>query len=281
MRDNLSVGFPLGKSFVRGKVKVRPHNREKLMHEKKNTIIIVDDEPNIQKMLTILLEAENFKIVVSSGGKQAIRICASVKPDLILLDLELPDMNGKEVMKALRMWSQAPVIVLSANASDKEVADALNAGANDYVTKPFNVDVLLARINAALRTGAVREAGEPELRNGPLRMNLVRHEAFVNGTLIAFTPKEYDLLRFFMVNRGKMLTHKEILRAVWGAAHSDDTTYLRVYIGQIRQKIETTSAATPMIKTDPGIGYRMEIIPEQEADADPALAAASALSKPN
>jgi two-component system KDP operon response regulator KdpE len=249
------------------------------MHEKKNTILIVDDEPNIQKMLTILLEAENFKIVVSSGGKQAIRICASVKPDLILLDLELPDMNGKEVMKALRMWSQAPVIVLSANASDREVADALNAGANDYVTKPFNVDVLLARINAALRTGAVREAGEPELRNGSLRMNLVRHEAFVNGTLIAFTPKEYDLLRFFMVNRGKMLTHKEILRAVWGAAHSDDTTYLRVYIGQIRQKIESASAATPMIKTDPGIGYRMEIIPDHDVDADTALAPASALVK--
>ncbi|MFZ4125024.1 MAG: response regulator transcription factor [Rickettsiales bacterium] len=230
------------------------------MHEKKNTILVVDDEPNIQKMLAILLEAENFKIVASTCGKQAIRMCASVKPDLILLDLELPDMNGKDVVKALREWTQAPVIMLSAHSSDQEVTEALNAGANDYVTKPFNVDVLLARINAALRTGAVREAGEPELRNGVLRMDLVRHEVFLNGTLVAFTPKEYDLLRYFMVNRGKMLTHKEILRAVWGAAHSDDTTYLRVYIGQIREKIEFGTGHPMMIKTEPGIGYRMDVV---------------------
>lgn len=231
------------------------------MHEKKNTILVVDDEPNIQKMLVILLEAESFKIAVSTCGKQAIRMCASVKPDLILLDLELPDMNGKYVVKAIRAWSQAPVIMLSAHASDREIIEALNIGANDYITKPFNVDVLLARINAALRTGAVREAGEPKLRNGALRMDLVRHEVFVNDELVAFTPKEYDLLRFFMVNRGKMLTHKEILRTVWGAAHSDDTAYLRVYIGQIREKIEANSAHPMFITTEPGIGYRMESLP--------------------
>jgi two-component system KDP operon response regulator KdpE len=236
------------------------------MHEKKNTILVVDDEPNIQKMLTILLEAENFKIVASTCGKQAIRMCASVKPDLILLDLELPDMNGKDVVKALRAWSQAPVIMLSANASDQEITKALNAGANDYVTKPFNIDVLLARINASLRTGAVREAGEPELRNGSLRMDLVRHEVFLDSALVAFTPKEYDLLRFFMVNRGKMLTHKDILRAVWGSAHSDDTTYLRVYIGQIREKIETDLTHPKFITTEPGIGYRMESLTNTAAE---------------
>ena len=231
------------------------------MHEKKNTILVVDDEPQIQKMLGILLDVENYKIVESLTGKQGIRMAASLKPDLILLDLGLPDMDGKDVVSAIREWSQVPIIMLSACALDEEIADALNMGANDYVTKPFNVDVLLARINAALRSGAIRENGEPELCNGAIRMDLVRHEVFVGDVLTAFTPKEYDLLRYFIVNRGKMLTHKEILRAVWGAAHSEDTTYLRVYIGQIREKIEADSAHPMFITTEPGIGYRMETLP--------------------
>ncbi len=231
------------------------------MHEKKNTILVVEDEPQIQKMLGILLDVENFKIVESTSGKQAIRMCVSTKPDLILLDLGLPDMDGKDVVTAIREWSQVPIIVLSARADDKEIAIALNIGANDYVTKPFSVEVLLARINAALRTGAVREAGEPELCNGAIRMDLVRHEVFLNNKLVAFTPKEYDLLRHFMVNRGKMLTHKEILKTVWGAAHGDDTTYLRVYIGQIREKIEADPKVPAFIVTETGIGYRMEVFP--------------------
>jgi two-component system KDP operon response regulator KdpE len=230
------------------------------MHEKKNTILVVDEASNIQKMLTILLGAENFKILCASTGKQALRMYSSVRPDLILLDLELPDMNGKEVVKTLREWSQVPVIMLSTHMSDQDIIEALNAGANDYVTKPFNIDVLLARINVALRSAVVREAGEPELRNGDVCVDLVRHEVSVGEIRIGFTPKEYELLRFFMVNRGKMLTHKEILRAVWGAAHSDDTTYLRVYIGHIREKIEADPAHPVMIVTEPGIGYRMEIM---------------------
>ena len=231
------------------------------MHEKKNTILVVDDEPQIQKMLGILLDAENFKVVESTSGKQAVRMCASIKPDLILLDLGLPDMNGKDAITTIREWSQVPIIVLSACSLDEEVTAALNMGANDYVTKPFNVEVLLARINASLRSSAVRETGDAELHNGVLRMDLVRHEVFVNDKLTAFTPKEYDLLRYFMVGRGKMLTHKEILKSVWGAAHSEDTTYLRVYIGQIREKIETDPAHPVFITTEPGIGYRMEVIP--------------------
>ncbi len=230
------------------------------MHEKKNTILVVDDEPPIQKMLGILLDVENYKIVESLSGKQAIRMAASIKPDLILLDLGLPDMDGKEVIAAIREWSQVPIIVLSACSLDEEITSALNMGANDYVTKPFNVDVLLARMNAALRSSAVHEVGEPELCNGAIRMDLVRHEVFVNDTLTAFTPKEYDLLRYFMVNRGKMLTHKDILKTVWGAAHVDDTTYLRVYIGQLREKIEAGSTHPLFITTEPGIGYRMETI---------------------
>lgn len=232
------------------------------MHEKKNTILVVDDEPQIHKMLGILLDTENFKVVESTSGKQAIRMCVSTKPDLILLDLGLPDMDGKEVITAIREWSQVPIIVLSARAVDEEIAETLNTGANDYVTKPFNISVLLARIHAALRSSAVQEAGEPELCNGPIRMDLVRHEVFLKDALVSFTPKEYDLLRHFMVNRGKMLLHKEILKTVWGAAHGEDVTYLRVFIGQIREKIEENPTFPRFIKTEPGIGYRMEIIPQ-------------------
>lgn len=230
------------------------------MHEKKNTILVVDGEPKIQKMLEVVLAAENFRIIDSTSGKQAMRMCASVNPDLILLELCLPDMDGKDVIKNIREWSQAPIIILSVCSSDEEIAASLNMGANDYVTKPFNVDVLLARINAALRTSVVQETGEPELCNGPLRMDLVRHEVFLHDKLQAFTPREYDLLRHFMVNRGKMLTHREILNKVWGVSHAGDTTYLRVYIGQIRAKIEENPAAPVLITTEPGIGYRMEVV---------------------
>lgn len=232
------------------------------MHEKKNTILVVDDEPQMHKMLGILLETENLKVLESSSGKQAIRMCVSTKPDLILLDLGLPDMDGKEVITAIREWSQVPIIVLSARALDEEITAALNIGANDYVIKPFNVEVLLARIRAALRSSAVRENGEPELCNGSIRMDLVRHEVFLKDVLVPFTPKEYDLLRHFMVNRGKMLLHKEILKTVWGVAHGEDVTYLRVFIGQIREKIEENPTLPLFIKTEPGIGYRMEVMPQ-------------------
>jgi len=231
------------------------------MHEKKNTILVVDGEPQFQKMLGILLDVENFKIVEGTTGKQGLRMCVATKPDLILLELDLPDMDGMALITSIREWSQVPIIVLSVRSSDEDITSALNLGANDYITKPFNVGVLLARINASLRSAAVHETGEPELCNGPLRMDLVRHEVFLNNTLRAFTPKEYDLLRHFMVNRGKMMTHKEILRKVWGAAHSDDTTYLRVYIGQIREKIEANPTLPIFITTEPGIGYRMEVLP--------------------
>lgn len=230
------------------------------MHEKKNTILVVDGDSQNQKMLGILLDVENYKIVESTSGKQAIRMCASISPDLILLDLGLPDMDGKVVITAIRDWSQVPIIVLSARTSDDEIVEALDIGANDYVIRPFNVEVLLARINASLRTSAVYETGEPKLYNGPLCMDLVRHEVFLDDKLIAFTPKEYDLLRYFMVNRGKMLTHREILHKVWGASHGNDTTYLRVYIGQIREKIEKEPTFPAFITTEPGVGYRMEVI---------------------
>lgn len=232
------------------------------MHQKKNTILVVDDEPQIRKMLNIFLDASDFKVEESDSGKQAIRLSATLKPDLILLDLGLPDIDGKEVITAIRQWSQAPIIVLSVRSGDEEVVAALNLGADDYIVKPFNVDILLARVQANLRKSAVREAGEPELVNGPIRMDLVRHEVFLNNEKIALTPKEYDLLRYFIINRGRMLTHKQVLKEVWGPAHAEDTQYLRVYIGQVREKIEDVASKPRIIVTEPGIGYRMEVLPD-------------------
>ena len=227
------------------------------MHQKKNTILIVDDEPQIRKMLNIYLEASDYKIEESETGKQAVRLCAALKPDLVLLDLGLPDMDGKEVITQLREWSQVPIIVLTVRTDDEEVVAALKTGADDYIVKPFNADVLLARIEANLRKSAVKEAGEPELSNGHIRIDLVRHEVHIHGKKVPFTPKEYELLRFFIVNRGKMLTHKHILKEVWGPAHAEDTQYLRVYVGQLREKIEGPGDKK-LIITEPGVGYRME-----------------------
>ena len=181
-----------------------------------------------------------------------------MRPELILLDLGLPDIDGKAVISAVREWSQVPIIVCSVRSGDDEIIEALNLGANDYMTKPFNPEVLLARIYANLRKAASVEAGEPELTNGAIRMDLVSHEVFISGEKKPFTPKEYELLRYFIVNRGKMLTHKQILKDVWGNAHVDDMQYLRVYVSQLREKIEADSAKPSYIITEPGIGYRME-----------------------
>ncbi len=238
------------------------------MNEKKSTILIVDDEQQIRKMLGIFLNGMNIKTEESDTGKQALRMCASIKPDLVLLDLGLPDIDGKEVITEIRQWSQTPIIVLSVRALDEEIVAALNAGADDYVVKPFSADVLMARIKSNLRKAYVHEAGDSSLMNGAIRMDLMRHEVFLNEKKIALTPKEYELLRYFMVNRGRMLTHRQILNEVWGPAHGNDTQYLRVYIGQVREKLEMDSTKPQLIVTEPGVGYRMEtIIADAEAQA--------------
>lgn len=227
------------------------------MSVQKGTILIVDDDPQIRKMLAAVLADEDYKVVDCDTGKSAARFSVSAKPSLILLDLNLPDMNGREVVQALRQWCQAPIIIISSSAADEDMIELLRLGADDYVVKPFNFDLLLARIAAHLRKSAVREAGEPELRNGPLRMDVARHEVFLGDRKISFTPKEYALLKYFLLHRGKMLTHKDILKEVWGEAHSHDTQYLRTFIGQLREKIEEMPSQPKLILTEPGIGYRM------------------------
>ncbi|MET0155453.1 MAG: response regulator transcription factor [Rickettsiales bacterium] len=248
------------------------------MVNKRNSILIVDDEPQIRKLLKISLQSEGYKTEESDSGNQAIRLCASIKPDLVVLDLGLPDIDGKEVISGIREWSHVPIIVCSVRDADKEVIDALNRGADDYVTKPFNPDILLARIESNLRKAATQEAGEPNLKNGRIEMDLVRHEVLLNGEPAFFTPKEYELLRYFMVNRGKMITHRQLLKDVWGPAHSEDMQYLRVYVSQLREKIEINPKEPKYVVTEPGIGYRMETIDEAADDFPSALDDAPALS---
>jgi len=220
---------------------------------------VVDNEPQTKKMLEIVFAEQGFTVEGCNKGKQAVSLSITLRPNIVLLDLNLPDMNGTGVITALREWSQVPIIVLTARSTDEDVVQALNLGASDYVTKPFNMSVLQARINATLRASVVQETGEPQLTNGLLRMDLVKHQVFLADKLISFTPKEYNLLRYFMVNCGKMLTHKQILHEVWGSAHGDDAQYLRVFIGQIREKIEEDPAVPVIITTELGVGYRMEI----------------------
>lgn len=237
------------------------------MKQKKSTILVVDDEPQIRKLLKISLEANGLKAEAAEKGAEATRLTASLKPDLILLDLGLPDMDGKDVIAQVREWSQVPIIVCSVRDADKEMIEAFALGADDYVTKPFNPDVLLARITANLRKAATQEAGEPVLENGRISMDLVRHEVKVDGNRVDFTPKEYDLLRYFLVHRGKMLTHRQILHEVWGPAHGDDMQYLRVYVSQVREKVEPNPANPDYIITESGIGYRMETVEKDQQDA--------------
>jgi two-component system KDP operon response regulator KdpE len=231
----------------------------KQTHQKKNKVLVVDHDPQTYKILDIVLNKQDFEVIECLTGAEGIRLCVSLSPDIILIDFDMPDMKGKEIIKAIREWSQTPVIIVSSRKADDDVVHGLNYGADDYVIKPFNADVLRARINASLRKSAVHEVGAPELSNGPLRINLVRHEVFLSEKLVSFTPKEYHLLRYFIINSGKMLGHREILNEVWGAGHSDDTQYLRVFIGQIREKIEVDPSNPVIIKTELGIGYRMEL----------------------
>jgi two-component system, OmpR family, KDP operon response regulator KdpE len=178
-------------------------------------------------------------------------------PDIVLLDLGLPDGDGKEVIRRAREWSDLPIIVLSAREREAEKIDALDLGADDYVNKPFNVGELLARMRTALRHRMQRKAEIPVLRVGNLEVDAIRHRATRAGAELKLTPKEFQLLLFLAKHAGRVVTHKQILTAVWGPAHSEDTQYLRVYVGQLRQKIEERSDDPRIIQTEPGIGYRI------------------------
>ncbi len=230
-------------------------------------ILLVDDEAEIRNMLNIFLGVEDFEIIEADSGKAALRQVVSGKPDLIVLDLGLGDMDGTEVIKSVRQFSNVPIIVLTARAEDQQTVLSLNAGADDYVTKPFRAEVLLARIKANLRQNTQADTTPTAIENGPIQMDLARHEVRLGGHLVSFTPKEFQLLQVFITNKGRMLTHKQILRDVWGPAHTDDTQYLRVYIGQVREKLETVPGLGKSITSESGIGYCMESLTNTQVAA--------------
>lgn len=220
-------------------------------------VLIVDDEPAILRFLKPALEANSYDIFVTATVADAIKLIAATTPDIVLLDLGLPDGDGKDVIGKVREWSDVPIIVLSAREREAEKIEALDRGADDYVNKPFNVGELLARMRAALRHRMQRKAEIPVLHIGTIEIDSIRHRVTRGGTDIKLTPKEFELLSFLSRHAGRIVTHRQILAAVWGAAHVEDTQYLRVYIGQLRQKIEENPDDPKLILTEPGIGYRV------------------------
>jgi two-component system KDP operon response regulator KdpE len=222
-------------------------------------ILVVDDEPQIGRMLKISLGARGYEVAVVSDGLAALDKAASWRPDLILLDLGLPQLDGLEVCRQLRSWSQVPIIVLTVRDAEADKVAALDLGADDYLTKPFGTDELLARIRVALRHAArLSEADEPVHQFGDLTLDLAHRLVSVRGQEVHLTPKEYELLRVLALNAGKVLTHRMLLRAVWGSAYEQDVPTLRVFVTQLRRKIEADPAHPAYILTEPGVGYRFQ-----------------------
>ena len=219
-------------------------------------VLVVDDEAAIMRFLKPALEANDYEMTSVGTVADAIKRIAAHAPDIVLLDLGLPDGDGKEVIKRAREWSDVPIIVLSARERETEKIESLDLGADDYVNKPFNVGELLARMRTALRH-RMRKAEIPVLRVGNLEIDSVRHRATRAGAELKLTPKEFELLSFLGKHAGRVLTHRQILTAVWGPAHAEDTQYLRVYVGQLRQKVEDRADDPRVILTEPGIGYRI------------------------
>jgi len=219
----------------------------------KPLILIVDDEPQIQRFLGHALTASGYETAFAATGQSALDMVTSLKPDAVILDLGLPDLNGKAVIETLRVKSNLPIIVLSAHDQEMEKIMALDLGANDFIGKPFGIGELLARLRACLRQ---RPQQTEILRQGTLVIDLPGHSVTNNSEPVHLTPTEFDLLVMLAQNPSRVLTHRQILLKIWGPAHGQDVPYLRVFIGQLRQKIERNPSMPEYIQTEPGIGYR-------------------------
>lgn len=220
-----------------------------------NTILIVDDEVQIRRLLEITLSANGFSISEASTGKEGLQLAASVNPKVIILDLGLPDIDGHNVLVKLREWYKNPIIILSVRNSEEEIIKALDNGANDYLTKPFRTGELLARIRVAIRQGQ-EDTGNSVLSFGNLIIDIGNHQLSKNGVPIKLTSTEYDLLVLLAKNEGRVLTHHYILKEVWGFGYIEQTQYLRVFVAQLRKKIEDDPAKPVWLTTESGIGYR-------------------------
>jgi two-component system, OmpR family, KDP operon response regulator KdpE len=220
----------------------------------RSRVLVCDDEPQILRALRVILRDADFEVVTARTAQEALDVAALRAPDAAIIDLILPDGNGIEVCRSIREWSEMPLLVLSAVGEETEKIRALDAGADDYVTKPFAPGELIARLKAALRRAVPAE--EPSLSVDGLEVDLARHRVTRQGEEIHLTPKEFDLLRVLARNRGRLMTHRALLGEVWGHAYEEDTHTLRVHIANLRRKIEPDPGVPRYIRTDPGIGYR-------------------------
>lgn len=221
----------------------------------RESILIIDDEVQIRRFLKIGLESHGYRVHEAERGEDGLSEAVMKKPELVLLDLNLPDMGGIEVLKRLREWYHSPIIVLTVRESEKDKIELLDKGADDYITKPFSMGELLARIRAVFRrTRPVPE--EPMFKSEALEVDFNKRIVMVDKREIKITPLEYDLLRFFVMNRGKILTQRQIMREIWGPGMESETNYLRVYVASLRKKIEKDPSRPRMILTEPAVGYR-------------------------
>jgi two-component system KDP operon response regulator KdpE len=228
------------------------------MRNSKPCLLVVDHEPQTRKMLVATLTASGYQVQSAQTMIEGLRLAGLYNPSAIILETALPDQSGVELIVALRQWSKTPVLVLSEQDAPDHVVRCLQIGANDFIAKPFNMSVLLARIQVALRDHMQQEVGASSLRCGRIYVDLLRHEAWLQGDKLELSPREFDLLSYLIRNRGKMLTHRQLLKALWGDGHSHDRQYLRVYIMQLRRKIESNPQQPEYILTETGVGYRMD-----------------------
>ena len=231
------------------------------MTETKESILLIEDEPQMRRFLRVTLQGHGYRLIEASTGEEGLTEVATRNPDVVLLDLGLPDIDGLEVTKRLREWTQVPVIVLSAREQEEDKIRALDAGADDYLTKPFGAGELLARIRVALRRAAMQHSGSEVsvfvLDN--LKVDLLKRQVFLNDAEIHLTPIEYRLLTVLIKYAGKVITHNQLMKEVWGLAYVDQSHYLRIYMAQLRHKLEADPARPRFFINEPGVGYRLKV----------------------
>ncbi len=235
------------------------------MSDDKELILLIEDEPQMRRFLRITLQSRGYRLVEAANGQEGLMQAASRNPDVVLLDLGLPDLDGLEVTKRLREWTHTPIVVISAREQEQDKVKALDAGADDYLTKPFSAGELMARIRVALRHVARQTLGKQEavfvLQN--LRVDLAQRQVFIDDAEVHLTPIEYKLLTVLVRHAGKVITHRQLLQDVWGPAHVNEVQYLRVYMTQLRHKLENDPTRPRFFMNEPGIGYRLKFDPEE------------------